>query len=425
MKILVLGSGAREHAIILSLRSEADDHEIFAAPGNAGIAQDATLVDLDQLDGAAIAAFANERGVDLVVVGPEAPLVAGVADVLRERGIPVFGPGRAAAQLEGSKAFAKRIMDAAGVPTGRAVRASTQAEVEAAFDDLGAPHVVKADGLAAGKGVIVTTDRAEALAHAEHYLPAGPVLIEEFLTGPEVSLFFLSDGDTVRALSPAQDFKRALDGDGGPNTGGMGAYSPLPWLADDFGSVEAFVAEVTDTVALPVVRQLDAEGTPFIGLLYAGLILTPAGVRVIEFNARFGDPETQVVLPRLRTPLSRLLLAAASGTLEDEPQPEFSSDVAITVVLASEGYPEAPKTGRMIEGLADAASVDGVSVVHAATGAPDAPGGSLVATGGRVLNVVATGSDFADARARAYEAIGRISLDGAHYRHDIAARVAE
>jgi len=425
MKILVLGSGAREHAIILSLRSEEADHEIFAAPGNAGIAQDATLADLDQLDGAAIAGYANEHGIDLVVVGPEAPLVAGVADVLRERGIPVFGPGRAAAQLEGSKAFAKRIMDAAGVPTGRAVRAATTAEVEAAFDELGAPHVVKADGLAAGKGVIVTADRDEALAHAEHYLPSGPVLVEEFLTGPEVSLFFLSDGDTVRALSPAQDFKRALDGDGGPNTGGMGAYSPLPWLADDFGSVEAFVAEVTESVAVPVVRQLDAEGTPFIGLLYAGLILTPAGVRVIEFNARFGDPETQVVLPRLRTPLSRLLLAAASGTLEDEPQPEFSSDVAITVVLASEGYPEAPQTGRMIEGLADAASVDGVSIVHAATGAPDAPGGSLIATGGRVLNVVATGSDFADARARAYEAIGRISLDGAHYRHDIAARVAE
>lgn len=425
MKILVLGSGAREHAIILSLRSEEADHEIFAAPGNAGIAQDATLVDLDQLDGAAVAGFANEHAIDLVVVGPEAPLVAGVADVLRERGIPVFGPGRAAAQLEGSKAFAKRIMDAAGVPTGRAVRAATTAEVEAAFDELGAPHVVKADGLAAGKGVIVTADRAEALAHAEHYLPSGPVLVEEFLTGPEVSLFFLSDGDTVRALSPAQDFKRALDGDGGPNTGGMGAYSPLPWLADEFGSVEAFVAEVTESVAVPVVRQLDAEGTPFIGLLYAGLILTPAGVRVIEFNARFGDPETQVVLPRLRTPLSRLLLAAASGTLEDEPQPDFSPDVAITVVLASEGYPEAPQTGRMIEGLADAASVDGVSIVHAATGAPDAPGGSLIATGGRVLNVVATGSHFADARARAYEAIGRISLDGAHYRHDIAARVAE
>ena len=425
MKILVLGSGAREHAIILSLRSEETEHEIFAAPGNAGIAQDATIVDLDMFDGAAVAAFANERGVDLVVVGPEAPLVAGVADVVRERGIPVFGPGRAAAQLEGSKAFAKRIMDAAGVPTGRAVRAASVAEVEAAFDELGAPHVVKADGLAAGKGVIVTTDRAEALAHAEHYLPSGPVLVEEFLTGPEVSLFFLSDGDTVRPLTPAQDFKRALDGDGGPNTGGMGAYTPLPWLAEQFGSVDAFVDEVTDTVALPMIRQLDSEGTPFIGLLYAGLILTPAGVRVIEFNARFGDPETQVVLPRLRTPLSRLLLASASGTLEDEPRPEFSDDVAITVVLASEGYPEAPQTGRMIEGLAEAASVGGVSIVHAATGAPDAPGGSLIATGGRVLNVVATGTDFSDARARAYEAIGRIRLDGAHYRHDIAARVAQ
>ncbi|GAA2861303.1 phosphoribosylamine--glycine ligase [Microbacterium arabinogalactanolyticum] len=425
MKILVLGSGAREHAIILSLRSEETEHEIFAAPGNAGIAQDATIVDLDMFDGAAVAAFANERGVDLVVVGPEAPLVAGVADVVRERGIPVFGPGKAAAQLEGSKAFAKRIMDAAGVPTGRAVRAASVAEVEAAFDELGAPHVVKADGLAAGKGVIVTTDRAEALAHAEHYLPSGPVLVEEFLSGPEVSLFFLSDGDTVRPLTPAQDFKRALDGDGGPNTGGMGAYTPLPWLAEQFGSVDAFVDEVTETVALPMIRQLDSEGTPFIGLLYAGLILTPAGVRVIEFNARFGDPETQVVLPRLRTPLSRLLLASASGTLEDEPRPEFSDDVAITVVLASEGYPEAPQTGRMIEGLAEAASVDGVSIVHAATGAPDAPGGSLIATGGRVLNVVATGTDFADARARAYEAIGRIRLDGAHYRHDIAARVAQ
>ena len=425
MKILVLGSGAREHAIILSLRSEGTEHEIFAAPGNAGIAQNATIVDLDMFDGAAVAAFANERGVDLVVVGPEAPLVAGVADVVRERGIPVFGPGKAAAQLEGSKAFAKRIMDAAGVPTGRAVRAASVTEVETAFDELGAPHVVKADGLAAGKGVIVTTDRAEALAHAEHYLPSGPVLVEEFLSGPEVSLFFLSDGDTVRPLAPAQDFKRALDGDGGPNTGGMGAYTPLPWLAEQFGSVDAFVDEVTETVALPMIRQLDSEGTPFIGLLYAGLILTPAGVRVIEFNARFGDPETQVVLPRLRTPLSRLLLASASGTLEDEPRPEFSDDVAITVVLASEGYPEAPQTGRMIEGLAEAASVDGVSIVHAATGAPDAPGGSLIATGGRVLNVVATGTDFADARARAYEAIGRIRLDGAHYRHDIAARVAQ
>lgn len=425
MKILVLGSGAREHAIILSLRSEGARHELFAAPGNAGIAQDATIVDVDMLDGAAIATFANECDIDLVVIGPEAPLVDGVADVLRERGIPVFGPGKAAAQLEGSKAFAKRIMDAASVPTARAVRTTSVDEVEAAFDEFGAPHVVKADGLAAGKGVIVTTDREAALAHAERYLSAGPVLIEEFLTGPEVSLFFLSDGDAVRPLAPAQDFKRALDGDGGPNTGGMGAYSPLPWLAEQFGSIEAFVTEVTDTVALPVVRQLDAEGTPFIGLLYAGLILTPSGVRVIEFNARFGDPETQVVLPRLRTPLSRLMLAAASGHLEDEPQLEFSDDVAITVVLASEGYPEAPQTGRMIEGLSEAAAVGGISIVHAATGAPDAPGGALIATGGRVLNVVATGPNFADARERAYEAIGRITLEGAHFRHDIAARVAQ
>ena len=425
MKILVLGSGAREHAIILSLRAEQTEHEIFVAPGNAGIAQDATPVTLDPLDGGAVTAFANEHAIDLVVIGPEAPLVAGVADALRAHGIPVFGPGKAAAELEGSKSFAKRIMDEAGVPTGRAVRAATVTDVEAAFDDLGAPYVVKADGLAAGKGVIVTSDRGEALAHAQHYLPAGPVLIEEFLSGPEVSLFFLSDGDTVRALSPAQDFKRALDGDAGPNTGGMGAYSPLPWLAEQFGSEQEFVAEVTRDVALPVIRQLDAEGTPFIGLLYAGLILTPAGVRVIEFNARFGDPETQIVLPRLVTPLSELLFAAASGTLEDQPEPEFSDDVAITVVLASEGYPEAPQTGRPIEGLAAAAAVEGVRIVHAATASPDAPGGSLIATGGRVLNVVAVASDFRTARARAYEAIALIGLDGSHYRTDIAARVAE
>lgn len=425
MKILVLGSGAREHAIILALRAEQTEHEVFAAPGNAGIAQDATPVAVDPLDGAAVTAFANEHAIDLVVIGPEAPLVAGVADALRERGVPVFGPGRAAAQLEGSKSFAKRIMDAAGVPTGRAIRAATAAEAEAAFDELGAPHVVKADGLAAGKGVIVTPDRAEALAHAEQYLSSGPVLVEEFLTGPEVSLFFLSDGDTVRALSPAQDFKRALDGDEGPNTGGMGAYSPLPWLAEQFGSEQAFVEEITRDVAVPVIRQLDAEGTPFIGLLYAGLILTPAGVRVIEFNARFGDPETQVVLPRLVTPLSELLLAAASGTLEDQPEPRFADDVAVTVVLASEGYPEAPQTGRPIEGLSEAAGVEGVRLVHAATASPDAPGGSLIATGGRVLSVVATASDFRTARERAYDAIGRITLDGAHHRGDIAARVAE
>lgn len=425
MRILVLGSGAREHAIILALKAEDASHELFVAPGNAGIAADATLVArLDANDPTRVTDYANDENIDLVIIGPEAPLVAGVADALRERGIPVFGPGRAAAQLEGSKAFAKRIMDAAAVPTGRATRATTRAEVEAALDEYGATYVVKADGLAAGKGVVVTDDRAAALAHAETYLPTGPVLVEEFLSGPEVSLFFVSDGDTVRALSPAQDFKRAHDGDAGPNTGGMGAYSPLPWLADRFGSEQAFVDEVTRTVAEPVIRQLDAEGTPFIGLLYAGLILTDQGVKVIEFNARFGDPETQVVLARLTSPLSRLLRAAAGGYLEDEPTPTFADTAAVTVVLASEGYPEAPQTGRPIEGLDAAASVTGVHLAHAATAGPDAPGGDLIATGGRVLNVVAVGDTFAQARERAYAALGKITLEGGHYRTDIAARVA-
>ncbi|MBN9176742.1 MAG: phosphoribosylamine--glycine ligase [Microbacterium sp.] len=436
MRILVLGSGAREHAILLALKREGG-HELFAAPGNAGIAADATLVPrLDANDPGAVTEYANDEDIDLVIIGPEAPLVAGVADALRERGIPVFGPGRAAAALEGSKAFAKRIMDAAGVPTGGATRAATRAEVDAALDAYGAPYVVKADGLAAGKGVIVTEDRAAALAHAESFLDAGPVLVEEFLSGPEVSLFFVSDGDTVRALSPAQDFKRAHDGDAGPNTGGMGAYSPLPWLADRFGSERAFIERVTAEVAEPVIRQLDAEGTPFIGLLYAGLILTGGGARltgegadteikVIEFNARFGDPETQVVLARLESPLSRLLMSAASGTLEDEPEPTFSPAPAITVVLASEGYPESPVTGRPIEGLRAAASTAGVHLAHAATAGPDAPGGDLISTGGRVLSVIATGETFALARERAYAALGEITLEGGHYRRDIAARVAD
>ncbi|MBT9606136.1 phosphoribosylamine--glycine ligase [Microbacterium sp.] len=422
MRILVLGSGAREHAIILALRSEEDSHAIFAAPGNAGIARDAHVVDLDANDPAAVSEFALTESIALVVIGPEAPLVAGVADALRERGIPVFGPGKAAAQLEGSKTYAKRIMDAAGVPTGRAVRAHDLAAVEAALDELGAPHVVKADGLAAGKGVIVTSDRAAALAHAETYLPTGPVLIEEFLAGPEVSLFFLSDGDRVLPLSPAQDFKRLRDGDEGPNTGGMGAYSPLPWLLERFGGEEEFVDHVTREVAEPVIRQMDAEGTPFIGLLYAGLILTEQGVKVIEFNARFGDPETQVVLPRLLDPLSTLLMAAASGTLEDQPRPAFAEAIAVTVVLASEGYPEAPITGRPLTGLDEAEEVEGVHVAHAATMLRD---GELHATGGRVLNVVALGTTFREARSAAYDALSLIGLEGGQYRTDIAARVVE
>ena len=436
MRILVLGSGAREHAIILALLEEEAGHEIIAAPGNAGIAASATsaargsvtTIALDPTDPVIVADYAMDNDIELVVIGPEAPLVAGVADALRPRGIAVFGPGRAAAALEGSKTFAKRVMDAAGVPTGRATLATTLADVEQAIDEFGAPHVIKADGLAAGKGVLVTDDRDAALAHATHYLQQGPVLVEEFLDGQEVSLFLLSDGTNVLPLSPAQDYKRLRDGDEGPNTGGMGAYSPLPWLDADFGSEQGFVDEVIETIALPTVRQLAEEQTPFIGLLYAGLILTPRGIRVIEFNARFGDPETQVVLPRLETPLSGLLYAAATGGCGSLPRPTFRPDAAVTVVLASEGYPEAPQTGRVIEGAEAAASVPGVHLAHAATaiGAIPEAGGTppLIATGGRVLNVVALGDDFAEARRRAYEALGHLRLDGGQYRTDIAARVA-
>lgn len=414
MRILVLGSGAREHAIITSLLSEAEKHEIIAAPGNAGIAAIVETVSLDPSNGAVVAEYAADNGIDLIVVGPEAPLIAGVADPSRRQKIPVFGPSKQAAQLEGSKAFAKRIMEAAGVPTGRATRAENIVEVETAMHDYGTPYVIKADGLAAGKGVLVTDDEAAALSHAEYWLQHGGVLVEEFLDGQEVSLFFLCDGENVLPLEPAQDYKRALDGDEGPNTGGMGAYSPLPWL------MPGFVDEVTKTVALPTVRQLATEGTPFIGLLYCGLIVTSKGIRVIEFNARFGDPETQVVLPRLETPLSSLLLAAALGSLGGLPKPKFSSDVAVTVVLASEGYPEAPITGRPIRGLEAASAVEGVTIAHAATARSD---GQFVATGGRVLSVVAKAPSFAEARARAYEALGHIELQGGHYRSDIAERV--
>ncbi|WP_173921414.1 phosphoribosylamine--glycine ligase [Agromyces sp. Marseille-P2726] len=436
MRILVLGSGAREHAIILALLDEEAGHEIIAAPGNAGIAASATspsrgsvtTIALDPTDPVIVADYAMDNDIELVVIGPEAPLVAGVADALRPRGIAVFGPGKAAAALEGSKTFAKRVMEAAGVPTGRATLATTLADVEQAIDEFGTPHVIKADGLAAGKGVLVTDDRDAALAHATHYLQQGPVLVEEFLDGQEVSLFLISDGSNVLPLAPAQDYKRLRDGDRGPNTGGMGAYSPLPWLADDFGSEQAFVDEVIETIALPTVRQLAEEQTPFIGLLYAGLIITPRGIRVIEFNARFGDPETQVVLPRLVTPLSSLMYAAATGGCGSMARPVFRSDAAVTVVLASEGYPEAPETGRVIEGADAAASVPGVHLAHAATaiGATPEAGGRppLVATGGRVLNVVAVGSDFAVARQRAYEALGHLRLEGGQYRTDIAARVA-
>ena len=413
MRILVLGSGAREHAIIQSLLRESPAHHITAAPGNAGIAAVVPVVALDPTRGDIVSQYALDSDIDLVIIGPEAPLVAGVADKLRQRGIAVFGPGRAAAALEGSKTFAKRIMDDAGVPTGRATRVGSLEEAIDAIDKFGAPYVVKADGLAAGKGVLVTKSRADAIAHATFWLTHGSVLVEEFLAGQEVSLFLLSDGHTVLPLSPAQDYKRALDGDLGPNTGGMGAYSPLPWLPD------TFVDEVIESVALPTIRQLASENIPFIGLLYCGLIVTDAGVRVIEFNARFGDPETQVVLPRLITPLSGLLLAAATGQLGSTPRPEFSTDVAVTVVLASEGYPENPITNRPIGGLAD---IEKVTIAHAATALV---GGEFVATGGRVLSVVALGADFTEARARAYAALDTITLEGGHYRTDIALRVSQ
>jgi phosphoribosylamine--glycine ligase len=419
VRILVLGSGAREHAIVTALlRERTDDgapvHQITAAPGNAGIARDVETVKLDASNPSLVRDYARDNDIELVVIGPEAPLVAGVADKLRTAGIPVFGPDKAAAQIEGSKAFAKRIMEAAGVPTGRAVRAETIDDAVRAIDEYGAPYVVKADGLAAGKGVVVTGDRQHAIDHATYWLQYAPVLVEEFLSGPEVSLFLLSDGQVVLPLSPAQDFKRVWDGDNGPNTGGMGAYSPLPWLPEEF------VDEVIDTVALPTIRQMAAEGTPFVGLLYCGLILTRDGVRVIEFNARFGDPETQVVLPRLETPLAGLLYAAATGHLGRLPYPKFSPDVAVTVVLASEGYPEEPVTGRAITGLDEAEAVEAVTIAHAATARLE---DRLIATGGRVLSVVGTGSSFRQARERVYEAMGRIRLEGSHFRTDIAEKV--
>ncbi|MEV7281772.1 phosphoribosylamine--glycine ligase [Streptomyces sp. NPDC093111] len=414
MKVLVIGGGAREHALCRSLSLDPDVTALHCAPGNAGIAEVAELHAVDQLDGDAVARLATELGAELVVVGPEAPLVAGVADAVRAAGIPAFGPSQEAARLEGSKAFAKDVMAGAGVPTARSYVCTTPEEIDEALDAFGAPYVVKDDGLAAGKGVVVTEDLAQA---REHALACDRVVIEEFLDGPEVSLFAITDGTTVLPLQPAQDFKRALDGDEGPNTGGMGAYSPLPW-ADP-----KLVDEVMASVLQPTVDELRRRGTPFSGLLYAGLAITGRGVRVIEFNARFGDPETQVVLARLRTPLAGVLLNSANGTLDDQPPLTWRDDAAVTVVVASHNYPGTPRTGDPIDGLDEVAATDAPEayVLHAGT---KRDGDAVVSAGGRVLSVTATGTDLAQARERAYAAVGRIRLDGSQHRTDIALKAA-
>ncbi|MEV3852985.1 phosphoribosylamine--glycine ligase [Streptomyces sp. NPDC050095] len=416
MKLLVIGAGAREHALCRSLSLDPAVTALHCAPGNAGIAEVAELHPVDALDGAAVTALARKLEADLVVVGPEAPLVAGVADAVRAAGIPVFGPSGEAAQLEGSKAFAKDVMAGAAVPTARSYVCTTAAEIDEALDAFGAPYVVKDDGLAAGKGVVVTDDIEAARAHAN---ACDRVVIEEFLDGPEVSLFAITDGKTVVPLQPAQDFKRALDGDAGPNTGGMGAYSPLPW-ADP-----KLVDEVLATVLQPTVDEMARRGTPFSGLLYAGLAITSRGVRVIEFNARFGDPETQVVLARLQTPLADVLFASATGTLADLEPLRWSEDAAVTVVVASHNYPDTPRTGDPITGLDDVAAQDApyAYVLHAGT-KREGEGGPVLSAGGRVLSVTATGTDLAQARERAYTAVARIGLDGSQHRTDIAAKAA-
>jgi phosphoribosylamine--glycine ligase len=411
LRVLLIGSGGREHALAAALNRDPALEELHVAPGNPGISEIALCHPINTDDNAAVIDLAKKLNIDLIVVGPEKPLVNGLADAAKAVGIPCFGPSKAAAQLEGSKDFAKQVMRDAGVPTARFFTCTRKEEIEKALDTFGAPYVVKHDGLAAGKGVVVTDDRAFAI---EHALQSGQVVIEEFLDGPEVSLFGISDGHNIIAMQPAQDFKRAFDGDLGPNTGGMGAYSPLPWAPDEI------IEETLTQVLNPTIKEMEARGTPFVGLLYAGLAITHTGTKVIEFNARFGDPETEVLLPRLKTPLAQLLLKAATGKLKGETL-EWSQDSAVTVVLASEGYPANPVLGEPIMGIAPIA---GSSVFHAGTTIRD---GILHSSGGRVLTVTGLGSDLTEARNKAYRVISAITLQGSHYRSDIAlnASVAE
>ncbi len=417
MKVLIVGPGAREHALARSFQLDPNVAEVHAVPGNPGIGRIATLHPGSPNDGPGVAALAKEIGADLVVVGPEAPLVDGVADAVREVGIPCFGPSAQAAQIEGSKAFAKEIMAAANVPTATPRVCTTGAEFASALEEFGAPYVVKDDGLAAGKGVVVTDDLGEATVHGAAILEAGgTIVVEEFLDGPEVSLFCLSDGTTVVPLQPAQDFKRAYDGDFGLNTGGMGAYSPLPWAPAEL------VDDVIRTVAQPTIDEMARRGTPFQGVLYCGLALTSQGLRVVEFNARFGDPEAQSVLALLETPLAGVLLAAAEGRLDQVPPLQWSADAAVTVVVASHGYPESPRKGDVITGTDEAdASLD-AHVLHAGTAVNEA--GELISAGGRTLSVVGRGASLGDARAAAYAAIDKIQLAGSHFRSDIGLEAA-
>jgi len=411
MRILLVGSGGREHALALGLHADSACTSLHVAPGNPGIAEFAQCHPLDISSNAEIVALAQEISADLVVIGPEVPLVNGVADDLRRLKIAVFGPSKAAAQLEGSKTFAKEVMADAGVPTAHSFTCTTIAEYEKALDAFAAPYVVKDDGLAGGKGVVVTNNRQEALDHA---ITCKRVVIEEYLEGPEVSLFGISDGISILAMQPAQDFKRAGDNDEGLNTGGMGAYSPLPWAPSDI------VDDTYTKVLAPMIAEMNARGTPFVGLLYAGLALTDHGVRVIEFNVRFGDPETQVLIPLLKTPLASLLFKAATSGLADEVL-EWKDDSAVTVVLAAQGYPSTPQSGGVISHLP---TIENVQIFHSGSAVSEQ---GLIATGGRVLTVTGIGSDLTEARDRAYRAISQISLPGSFYRSDIAlnASVAE